>query len=149
MKKIIYGIVISLLLLIVILNMFSVMDKALFGFRVFKVATGSMEPYLKVNDRVLIKESNDYKVNDVVTFIDKNGQYVTHRIIKIDDKEVITKGDSNNTEDEPIVKNNIVGKVILRFKLINFVFYLFSDPISWILLFGIGVFVIILTSKEK
>ena len=115
----------------------------------FKVATGSMEPYLKAGNLVVIKSSSNYMIDDVITFKDDNDKYVTHRIIKIDGEELSTKGDANNTEDNPITKDDIVGKVIYRFKTTNFLFYLFKNPLSWILLFVFVILIILITSKEK
>ena len=39
-----------------------------FGYSVFNVATGSMEPTLKQNDIILVKKCDDYVVDDIVTF---------------------------------------------------------------------------------
>ena len=107
-----------------------------------------MEPFLKVNSFVLIKETNNYDVNDVVTY-KKNNEFITHRIIKIDNEEVIAKGDANNNEDDPINKKDIVGKVIFKFNVINFINYLFGKPLTWILLFVIGLIITILIPDRK
>ena len=69
-----------------------------------------MEPYLKINDYILVQTKKEYKVNDVITYkIDD--EYVTHRIVEINEDRITTKGDANNTEDESITYNNIIGKV--------------------------------------
>jgi len=149
MKKFIYIVILIILSLVFTLNLLSILNKSFLGFRIFKVATGSMEPYLKIGDLVIIKSSSNYKIQDVITFKDENDKYVTHRIIKYDGEKLITKGDANNTEDNPITKNDIVGKVVIRLKLINFIFYLFTKPLSWILLFVVGLFCIMMSSRNK
>ncbi len=37
---------------------------------------------------------------------------VTHRIVEVNGNQIVTKGDANNTNDTPIQRNQIVGKVI-------------------------------------
>ncbi len=82
-----------------------------FGYSVFSVATGSMEPTLKQNDVILIKKKDSYKVDDIVTF-KSDDSYVTHRIISKKGNDIITKGDANNTKDVGIKEEDIIGKVI-------------------------------------
>lgn len=148
MKKILYIILCTILLTVLLINVFSSHGKSFLGFRIYRVGSGSMEPYLKVNSFVLIKESNNYEVNDVVTY-KKNNEFITHRIIKIDDEEIIAKGDANNNEDDPINKKDIVGKLIFKFNVINFINYLFGKPLTWILLFVIGLIITILIPDRK
>ena len=96
-----------------------------FGFSILKVISGSMEPTIKIDDYIIIQKRNDYKIGDIITYKDKNDNLVTHRIIKIS-KEVITKGDKNNVQDEAINKDMIKGKVLLiipnYFKNINTIY---------------------------
>ena len=82
----------------------------LFGYSVFNVATGSMEPTIKQNDVVLVKKQGKYNVDDIITFYDKK-DFITHRIIYKKGDVVITKGDANNTSDVSIKTDVIVGKV--------------------------------------
>ena len=51
---------------------------------------------------------------------EKDGYYVTHRIIKKNKNKVITKGDANNVADEEIKVSSIVGKVIYHGGILNF-----------------------------
>lgn len=59
-------------------------------------------------------EFSDLQEGDVVTYIINGGTMVTHRVVSIDRTAgtVTTKGDANNSEDAPVKKENIVGKVI-------------------------------------
>ncbi len=82
-----------------------------FGYSVFEVATGSMEDAISVGDAVLVKINEDYKVGDVVTY-QNGGDFITHRVVSIDDNYVITKGDANNVNDNPVEQNMILGKVV-------------------------------------
>ena len=82
-----------------------------FGYSIFEVATGSMQKTINVGDAVLIKLNGNYEVGDIVTY--KNGNdFITHRVVSIDDDYIITKGDNNNVNDNPIDKSLVVGKVI-------------------------------------
>lgn len=148
MKKVIYRVLISLCIILIVINVFSFLNISFFCFKTYKVATGSMEPYLHVNDIVIIMKSNNYKVNDVITY-KKNKEYITHRIVSINDDEIITKGDSNNTLDDPIKISNIVGKVVYRFQFFGFFCYLFSKPKTLIFVFIIGFIVTILIPDKK
>ena len=85
-----------------------------FGYSILKIVSGSMEPTYSVNDYILIKKQTDYNLNDVVTYVDKYGNFVTHRIVKINRNEIITKGDANNTKDESFDKSKVQGKVICK-----------------------------------
>ena len=83
----------------------------IFGYTYFEVATGSMEPTIDVGDIIVVKITNDVNVNDIIVCKD-NKSFVTHRLLNIQEDKFITKGDANNTEDEPMDKANLIGKVI-------------------------------------
>lgn len=81
------------------------------GYTIFEVATGSMSGTIEAGDVIVVKLTKDVNLDDIVVYMqDKN--LITHRIIKIEGENIITKGDANNTEDLPITINNIIGKVI-------------------------------------
>ena len=91
------------------------------GHTIFQVITGSMEDTIKIKDIVIVKLTKDIKENDIITY--KSGEdFVTHRVIKKTNEEIITKGDANNSEDKPITSNDVVGKVI----------FIFSNVAVWI-----------------
>ena len=75
------------------------------GYTFFIVASGSMSGTVDVNDMVIVKITDDFH----------DGYFVTHRIISINKDQIITKGDSNNTEDDPIGRDKIIGKVVAIF----------------------------------
>ena len=83
----------------------------IFGYSIFTVATGSMEPAISQNDIIIVKAQKQYNVNDIVTFKSENA-YITHRIISVRGDTIVTKGDANNTKDVAIKKSDIIGKVI-------------------------------------
>ena len=82
-----------------------------FGYSVFEVATGSMKGTIEVGDAVLVKIHDKYDINDIVTY--QNGDdFITHRVVSVEDDKVVTKGDANNVNDNPIDKDLVLGKVV-------------------------------------
>lgn len=89
-----------------------------FGIQILIVSSNSMKPEFQKNDIIIIKEEKEYNIGDIVTFIDKEGNLVTHRIIEKYENAFYTKGDNNNTKDEPKISySEISGKVIFTIKL--------------------------------
>lgn len=82
----------------------------IFGYYLFNVDTGSMEPTIMHNDIIVVKKDADFSENDIVTF-KKDKSYITHRVVRIRGNNVVTKGDANNTEDVAIKKEDVIGKV--------------------------------------
>lgn len=86
-----------------------------FGYSFFNVATGSMEPAISQNDIIVVEKTDKYEVGDIVTF-EKDGNFITHRIVLINDDLITTKGDANNASDVSIKKDLIIGKVTKIYK---------------------------------
>lgn len=107
-----------------------------FGYTFFEVASGSMEPALKVNDVVLVKITRENLVkNDIIAFQVDNA-IITHRILFIDGEVITVKGDSNNVVDKPIIKKQVIGKVVKVFPELGIWKKVLTDPK---ILFGIFV----------
>lgn len=93
------------------------------------VLSGSMESRLSVDDLVIIKATDNYKVNDIVLFQDGNS-LVIHRIIEIDGDTVTTKGDANNIADEPINKSQIKGVLVYDIAGLGAMVNILKQPVS-------------------
>ena len=121
-KKIIFilFLIISFIYLFVIISPKVFKNFYPFGIKVATVLTGSMEPTIMTGDSIIIKESDKYIVNDIVTY-KKGNAYVTHRIVAIKGDTVITKGDANDIEDPPIKMDDIIGKYVYRTSFITFI----------------------------
>lgn len=100
-----------------------------FGYGMSVVLSGSMESRLSVDDLVIIKATDNYKVNDIVLFQDGNS-LVIHRIIEIDGDTVTTKGDANNIADEPINKSQIKGVLVYDIAGLGAVVNILKQPVS-------------------
>lgn len=131
MIKKIFDIFINILIVILIiivgyLSFCKIYGKApnVFGYSMYVVASGSMEPTLSVGEYILIKDVSNYKKNDIITYKLEN-VYITHRIIKLDGDKVITKGDANEVIDDPVDKTAIQGKFILKLNTASYMSFLF------------------------
>ena len=82
-----------------------------FGYTYFVVATGSMSGTIEVDDIIFVRITKDVHTNDVITYKNKDGDIITHRLITQSGDTYITKGDVNNVADEAITKSQIIGKV--------------------------------------
>lgn len=124
---------------------------SVFGYSIFRVSSGSMEPELMVGDIILDKtvdNPKDLKVGDVITF--KSREYddllVTHKVIKAPYEEngklmLQTKGIANEVEDKPICVDNVKGIMICKVDYLDTVYNVFLSP--WGLLILIALIVII------
>lgn len=82
------------------------------GYGILIVVTNSMEPEIYPNTLVLIKECEQYALNDVVTYMDLHGTLITHRICQIDEESFVAKGDKNDVFDKRMNIAQIQGKVV-------------------------------------
>lgn len=107
-----------------------------FGYRIFEIASGSMEPTLKKNDIILVKVNNKkIKENDVISYIGEKDAIITHRVIRIDGDNLIVKGDANNTNDTPIERNQVIGKMVNVYPHLGIWKKILTEPKTLILLF--------------
>lgn len=114
------------------------------------VLTGSMQPTIKPGDYItVIKKNRDsYKVGDIVTYVrttdSGDKEKVTHQIISIDGDQVVTQGtsSSNTNADEPITKDDIIGKHVLTIPKLGWVMKFLSSTTGIILIVGLILAVI-------
>lgn len=144
-KNIILDIIIVILLLTIVISMFNKNKPTpLFGFYFFTVMSGSMQPTLNVDDSIIVRKADNYKVGDIVTY-KHDKTYVTHRIVRIKGDNVVTKGDANKDEDSAFSKSKILGKLVFKSKYLDF---LVKNRIL-IILFIILVYLVEMVIKSK
>ncbi len=134
-KKVLWGIVWSIFGILVVVVLWLAVDKfilkspvpSIFGYASLTIETGSMNgqsamvaggPVKQVNigDMIIIKDTGDYKIGDVITFLPEGDKIpTTHRIIGYTEDGFNTKGDANNVKDTvPISKDRVLGEVVLH-----------------------------------
>lgn len=127
--KIIFNIIIYFLIILLFLYVCLVAYQKIFtkndllsfnDYYIFQIASSSMETDLHVGDYIIVEKTNDYEIGDIITFKD-DGTYITHRIYKIEDEKIITKGDANDSIDESINKEDVLGKVLFKAIILSFV----------------------------
>lgn len=154
--KIVKNILLCLLLAVSLLYVFVIVSTRLypnfypFGIRMALVLTDSMSPVLNADDFVVIKRAEDINVDDIIVYkeSDTNNEII-HRVIKIDDDEIITKGDANNTADKPIVEAQVRGKLIWKSSFIGKIVSFMIKPIGFSFLITFFVIIMLIPSKEK
>mgnify|MGYP001876668981 FL=1 len=126
----------------------------IFGYTFFEVATGSMANTINIGDIVVVKVNETFKENDIIVYKEENS-FITHRVIKIDGQDLITRGDANNSEDKPIKSDQILGKVIYVIPKIGIWRKVLASPeilgmiIIFIILLGVVLMLTSKTEKEK
>ena len=121
----------------------------IFGYSIFSTETGSMSPTMEKGDIVIIKIGKQVHEGDIITY-KKDNAFITHRIIKIEENSIIAKGDSNNTQDEPIQENSVIGKVVFIINNVEIWKKVFSDTNVIIpIIITVILFIILISYKEK
>lgn len=122
-----------------------------FGYAMFEVASGSMQPAINQKDLIIVKKTNKIKVKDIITY-KVDDDFITHRIIKIDGNTIYTKGDANTSEDYQIKKEALIGKVVLiipKFGIIKEIFFTPKIIVSTIIFLILFSFCFSYVPKEK
>ena len=78
-KQLMYNLALSICILLVGV----LVAVYVFGFKLYKVQSGSEAPYLFENDIAIVKAQKEYKVGDIIKFDDASGTPVAHRLIWI------------------------------------------------------------------
>lgn len=76
------------------------------------ITSGSMWPALKQGDLILIKgvsSKEEIQIGDIIVYRNPKG-FTIHRVIKLNENTLITKGDANNVEDAPVKYEEVIGK---------------------------------------
>ena len=116
----------TLLLIIIVVACLPLTVPKVFGYEMYTVISGSMEPSIPTGSLVYIKdmEPQDVADGDVIAFYgghDSNA-IITHRVVKnrVVMGEFVTKGDANEKEDmNPIPYMNFLGRVELSIPVVG------------------------------
>ncbi|MEG1004186.1 MAG: signal peptidase I [Bacilli bacterium] len=130
--------------------------RKIFGYSIFNVLTGSMEPEIKEGSLIITKEVpiNDINVNDVITIrTNTNGSLVTHRVVVCSkDKDGIyfkTKGDANDVTDSFEVREKMIeGKVVFNIPYLGSFISFVKENILIVCMFITGMFIVTSSLKK-
>lgn len=117
------------------------------GSTAYTVLTGSMEPGYPPGTLIVAKPTPGDQINpgDVVTFQPESGNpaVVTHRVVSVfyssdGQRQFVTKGDANNATDQPIIGEQIRGKMLYSVPYLGRVNTLISGSSRSVLVFVIA-----------
>lgn len=126
-----------------------------FGYTIFRISTGSMEPELMIGDVILDKvvdDETEISVGDVITFeggSQFDGKLVTHKVIKApytDENGNImlqTHGIANELDDTPISIDQVRAKMICKIPYIDTLYNLFLSPCGLLIMILLIILVFI------
>lgn len=155
-KKIlsILGTILLVILLAVVVVMFNARlsgeAPSVFGYQVFRVSSGSMEPELMIGDVILIKEAEpqDIQKGDIVTYKGEEGdlddKFITHKMIEdpqlVDGRYVFhTQGIYEGAVPDPDwYEDQLLGEFVCKIPFIDSVYSFFLKP------YGLITFVLII-----
>ena len=116
----------TILLIVLILGCIPLTVPKAFGYNIYTVISGSMEPAIPVGSLVYVKyqEPESIEKKDIIAFYGSNdsSSIITHRVVynKKLSGEFVTKGDANKEKDmNPISYNQYMGKVVLMIPVIG------------------------------
>ena len=116
----------TLLLIIIVVACLPLTVPKVFGYEMYTVISGSMEPSIPTGSLVYIKdmEPQDVADGDVIAFYGGHASnaIITHRVVKnrVVMGEFVTKGDANEKEDmNPIPYMNFLGRVELSIPVVG------------------------------
>ncbi len=83
----------------------------------------SMSPFIKDSDSIIIRpveKTADLKIGDIVAVAVSRGKIIIHRIIRLEKKFFMLKGDNLTYDDGWFGKQDVIGIVEIVFKKNNF-----------------------------
>ena len=145
-KKVVNTIFTVILIILIVLVIFlfvvrlSGNSPSIFGYHVFRVSSGSMEPVLMRGDVILVKAVNAEEIQngDIITYKSKEGQMagemITHRVVtepQVRDGMYYyqTRGDLEGASLDPIITfEQVEGKYIQKLPIIDKLYSFFFTP---------------------
>lgn len=116
----------TLLLILLIIACIPLTLPKVFGFHIYTVISGSMEPAIPTGSLVYVhyEDPGSIQKQDVIAFYGQNadGSIITHRVVSNSEAmgQFITKGDANKEKDmNPVSYENYIGKVTLSVPVIG------------------------------
>lgn len=145
--KVIKGLINSLMTLVLIIGT-TFIALYVIGIEPFVVVSGSMEPTIHTGSLSFVNKHAKYesiKENDVIAFTLRTGDKVTHRVVKITEEGMETKGDANSVSDGALTtKMNFIGKNMFSIPKIGYGVKLIQTKKGKIILVTIIIIILLL-----
>ena len=135
-----WGVTSTVIVAIVLLFAIVLVGFKIFGFQIYTVMSGSMEPTYHVGSLIYVKSVDTEKLaeGDVITFMADEDTVVTHRVDAIvheTDKDGVetlkfrTKGDANDVADAKLVHyKNVLGQPVFSIPLLGYLAFYIQRP---------------------
>lgn len=115
------------------------------GYAVLTVSSPSMTGALDVGDMIVIRDTGDYEIGDIITFLpDGDSKTTTHRIVgKTENGAFLTKGDFNDSVDgDAVTQDRIFGEVVARSAFLGrLIAWLKGDGWLYLVAFALVLFI--------
>jgi signal peptidase I len=107
--------------------------KAVPGYGLYFVKSGSMEPTINVGDIVITGPADKIAAGDIITF-ENNESVVTHRVVTVEGDQVTTKGDANKAADTSKTGvSQIKGRYLFKIPAVGYLTNLIGTRQGWFL----------------
>ena len=144
--NIVFVLIIILMAIGLIGNLSAKSDKVynMVKYRTYIIVSPSMKPAINPGDLIFVRkvDVDEIKEGDIITFNNED-IVATHRVVKVDKNTITTKGDSNNTEDYPTDKKEIIGEFSFAIPKIGYVFAFATSLIGMVTIGCVIIFIFI------
>lgn len=165
LRWILNGISVAVILLAICMLLNVVMTRSgtapsFFGYSVFRVMSGSMEPTLPTNALIVVRltDASEVQEGDVISFYSRDpmlgGAINTHRAVKINEENgtrtFLTKGDANEIADKYEVQaQDLIGVVVFSSIFLGTIVRLVSNPIVFVPLIIVPLLLMLILNSIK
>ena len=104
----------------------------------FRVVSNSMLPLIKNDDWIevgMLNENSSLKIGDIILYR-RPTDFLLHRVVKMNDNLIWTKGDRNRTIDFPIKRSEVIAKLTKIQK--NNTWFDMNNPLIFIIHRSVG-----------
>ena len=124
---------IVIIMLVIVFCLILILPKQ-FGYQVYNVVSGSMEPEIPVGSMIFVENTAPEEVaaGQIIAF-EAGGSVVSHRVVENRNAagEFVTKGDANDTEDiNTIPYDSLIGRVAYHVPRIGQFMMVYTSPIG-------------------
>ena len=132
----------NLILLLVIVSCLPLTVPRLFGYEIYEIVSGSMEPEIPVGSVIYVKnvQPEDIEEEDVIAFW-SGSSVIAHRVMqnKVVEGEFVTKGDANAAEDLKAVSySELIGRIEYHFPVVGRLMAVYTSNVGkiYVILFA-------------